>query len=386
MVAVVAGGSAAELAELSEVALPGSGVAVIAAGQVPGTRWRLRLGESETSLDHLGLTMDPVPTADAQALGELLAARADVDGVAEVVDLHATPDADTTIEAAPAGGQGILVTADDEGAGALDAAGVVPRVSVLCSRPTVMGWAVMPTVKDGPAEEVVVRLAIADGPVSADRLYDQIWKARSIRDDYRDMVRQGVSRARSCLGGFEYISRAKKGMYQGRISSDLGDFRRLVASADRAADPAQELARLGQALALVSGTPFTEVAPNRYDWLTIDAGALPAIQRLVGDAAHHTVQLALRLGEIERAGWAADQGLLVAPVNEQLWRDRALVAEVAEDDEAIGAIHGRAVQTTGGLSLETEEWFAQLVGRRRIARQWRIGKLGGLTVQRSICR
>jgi hypothetical protein len=87
--------------------------------------------------------------------------------------------------------------------------------------------------------------------------------------------------------------------------------------------------------------------------------------------------MALRLGELQRAGWAADKGLLACPVSEQLWIDRALVAEAAEDDEAIDTIHRRAVDATGGLSVETEEWFAQLVARRRSTRQWRVRGLSG---------
>ncbi|MDQ1392420.1 MAG: hypothetical protein QOF30_1397 [Acidimicrobiaceae bacterium] len=376
MVAVVAGGSLPELANLSECAPPGSGVAVIAAGPVPGTRWRLRLSPSDSRLDRVGLVMDRVSTADAPALSELLAVRANVAGVADVVELRrAVPPSET-----PAPGeaeQGVMIAAAEGPSEDGEAGTVPPRVLVLCDRPHVENWARPPTVKDGPVEEVVVRLTIADGPVSAEQLYDQIWASRArFREGYRKLVSEGVSRARLCLGR-QYIPNASKGMYRIDLPSDLGDFRRLVASADRSMNPAEELALLGQALALVAGTPFKVVTSGSYDSVTIDAGALPSIQRLVGNAAHQAVQLALRLGETERASWAADKGLLVSPVSEQLWQDRALVAEVAEDDEAIDAIHRRAVEATGGLSAETEEWFAQLVGRRRSTRQWRVRGLSG---------
>lgn len=384
MVAVVAGGTVHDLANLSEICLPGSGVAVIASGPVPGTRWRLRLSATEARLDRLGLVMDRVETADAEALGELLAARANIDGVADVVELRpaaAAPQADVdTVDTPP---QGVLVDttngSGDDGEGSEDRGSAVvrPRVLVLCDRPHVQDWARVPTVKDGPVEEVVVRLTIADGPLSAEQLYDQIWASRvRFRDGYRKLVSEGVSRARLCLG-HRYIPNASKGMYRIDLASDLGDFRRLVVAADRSTDPAEELATLGQALALVTGTPFKVVTSGSYDSVTIDAGALPAIQRLVGNAAHQAVQLALRLGEVERASWAADKGLLVLPVSEQLWQDRALAAEAAEDDEAIDTIHRRAMEATGGLSIETEEWFAQMVGRRRSTRQWRVRGLSG---------
>jgi hypothetical protein len=376
LVAIVAGGSVPVLANLSECAPPGSGVAVIAAGPVPGTRWRLRLSSSDSRLDRVGLVMDRVSTADAPALSELLAVRANVDGVADVVELR--PPAPLSETPAPGDAeQGALMAAAEGPSGDGDTATVPPRVLVLCDRPHVENWARSPTVKDGPVEEVVVRLTIADGPVSAEQLYDQIWASRvRFREGYRKLVSEGVSRARLCLGR-QYIPNASKGMYRIELASDLGDFRRLVASADRSTDPAEELALLGQALALVTGTPFKVVTSGSYDSVTIDAGALPAIQRLVGNAAHQAVQLALRLGEVQRASWAADKGLLVSPVSEQLWQDRALVAEVAEDDEAIDAIHRRAVEATGVLSAETEEWFAQLVGRRRSTRQWRVRGLSG---------
>jgi hypothetical protein len=409
-VGVVTGATPTELASLAEVAVPWSGAAVIAAGPVPGCRWRLVLGADTATLEMLGLAMRAPQTDDVAALIEILAARSDTAGVEvppEPGPPHLAPldwpsvqgeDGVDDWEPAPAGG----CLADDaasvgSGSAAIaasaagpDVAAVAPpHVRILGSRPRVEGWAIDPEPKLGPVEETVVLLATLARQAGAAEIYEYIWSRRvwATESDTQTparVVSVGMSRARRCLGrdaaDDAYLTlatrsnRGEKGYRLQGVGSDWADFTALVAAADAADDTVETVALLVEALSLVDGVPFSVCTPvGSYDWAPLVPEALPTIQRRVSDAAHQLTSLAMRAGDAGRARWAVRKGLTACPPDETLWIDLATLAEQASDDSEIRSIHDQAATACGGLSAATEEWFAACVARRRQMQQWRAG-------------
>ncbi len=89
----------------------------------------------------------------------------------------------------------------------------------------------------------------------------------------------------------------------------------------------------------------------------------------VAEAAHRLAKLALDEGDTRQAEWAASQGLLAAPGDEALYRDRMLAAQQASNTSAIKQIMNELCEAVEAnnpcdqLDLSTVELFEKLTGK-----------------------
>jgi hypothetical protein len=74
----------------------------------------------------------------------------------------------------------------------------------------------------------------------------------------------------------------------------------------------------------------------------------------------------LTVGDVERAAWAVDRGLLAAPTSELLHRDRMRIADMAGDaadvDACMRQLRLRVEADGGWLTPETEALYRELRG------------------------
>jgi len=144
------------------------------------------------------------------------------------------------------------------------------------------------------------------------------------------------------------------------VTTDLAHCDVLLRGLDRHPPPVQAR-RMYAALELVRGEPFVDCGV----WAHADGTALRTAA-IVIDVAHRLAMQSLTIGDVERAAWAVDRGLLAAPTNELLHRDRMRIADMAGDASAVDACMRRLrlrVEADGGwLTPETEALYRELRG------------------------
>lgn len=343
-----------QLAELLAAAQsPGSGLAVVAAGDIHDATWRLQLNDDATAtLEPLGLSftpagMDDYATAAAAGLLELATA----DDIARPTPL---PDRESSPPPAVA---------------------VDPlAVEVVVLGPvSVTGWEtdeVRPTTV-----EIVAYLAAASGPVTTDKLRTALWPDGVKLNTFKT----NLSRTRRALGvdstGAFHLPEAKDSRYRlgPEVGCDWTRFQALMAAARTAAPPhAAQLLR--QALELVQGSPFEAPAGGAYQW-AYDEQLVSVIEVAVIDAAYRLAELALEADDPDLAVWATRQGHLVTPDHEGLYRARMRAHAALGDLDAVHQAFReaqRAAQAFDALEdvqTETQQLYQQLYGRgRRAAR------------------
>lgn len=214
--------------------------------------------------------------------------------------------------------------------------------------PRVDGW---PDAAERSAVELVVCLTIR-GPADAATLRSLLWPGRGDADAVLD----GALAAARGLFDDESVL-VSDGRYRVRdsIESDLDRFRRLTATLDRHPTAARTR-RMTAALALVRGEPFADAA----GWAHAD-GLATAAAAAIADVAHRLAMLALAIGDIERAEWAATVGLRGCPGSELLQRDRMRLADARGDHAALDRIRTEiSADSIAGPARETEELYRQL--------------------------
>ncbi|MHB1854305.1 MAG: AfsR/SARP family transcriptional regulator [Acidimicrobiales bacterium] len=186
-----------------------------------------------------------------------------------------------------------------------------------------------------PDRRIVKELAVyltlhRDRPRRAEELLEALWPPRDelARDRDPETLHQAASRLRRCLGPEAFPDANLAGGYvlAESVQCDWDVFRRLVS--DAAGEDAT--AKLGAALSLVSGPPFSGVRPDSYTWVWSELWA-SRITAAVVDAAHRLIGLSLTGGDHAMAEWAAEQGLCASPTEEVLHEDRLGIAAVARD-------------------------------------------------------
>jgi DNA-binding SARP family transcriptional activator len=207
------------------------------------------------------------------------------------------------------------------------------RVNVL-GPVEVTGWAEEPT--RAKTTELAAYLALhTERPVAAERLRTVMWPYDPAKGDVAlATVHQEVSRLRRCLGAGNFAE--AKGGYQfaGSVSSDWGEFQALV-EASRAVDEAKSTGYLRQALSLVRGEPFAEVAPRAYGW-AFDEVLAASMEAAVAATAHAMAERSLATGRRADAAWAVRQGLRGAPRDELVRGDQLTVAAATEGRAGLG--------------------------------------------------
>jgi len=365
MVVVVENQGGRELAELMALAEPHrSGVVVVGAGPVPGARWRLYIEADGTARLHpLGLSVvSHLNDAVIEGAAALLAARADTDDVAPVVEL---PQPDEV---------GPEVRRPQQDADRTDDQSISVYVRFLRRLPTVECRGRPDLPERTKLTELVHYLAASEGPVSRARLRAALWPM-SNEDPFDERSLSTfstlISRARRALGrddsGNLLLPNSRNHSYQlGRSgwSSDWRDFRRLVRRADTAS-LAESVELLAEALELVDdGMLLSDVPETGYGWALTDIQDV--LIRDIVDAAESLAERALAAADPERVELAARKGLAVSPCREPLWRARMQVAaDLGDRDALLRAYEGarRAARSVDALAEpepETTHLYASL--------------------------
>jgi hypothetical protein len=421
---VIAGpdADAAVLAQLVEVAAAGRGVAVVAVGPLVGEEWQLIVGAAGSAvLKPLGLD---VRVAGVASPSPAAAAAEPAPPRPFPRFVEPAPPPPLLVDAVAAGEE--VITVDQRGldrdvvAIAVNAMGTVAEledvaapipfaspkvrsvlrrrkdcevwVSVLRRAPEVTGWAHEPKGRR-KLVEVLVYLAVYAPKrlVPAGELRMHCWPPRVVtgpdgRDRLQDVsaetFHQAMSRLRKQLGegvsGW-HLPNAVDGAYGigAGVGCDWTLFEALTqAAADAAArhDTPKAIALYREALQLIEGEPFADVAPGSHTW--VDSEHLVTDIRLaVTAAATNLAELAMA-SEPETAVWATHQGRLLLPTQLGLFDTWMAAAAALGDVEGIDqALHAKCwahdqLDPDGGIPPETMELYrhlrAQVTGRVRV--------------------
>ena len=189
--------------------------------------------------------------------------------------------------------------------------------------------------------ELATYLALHPRGVTADRVATDLWPEGAHPRPVT--VRELLSAVRKWLGhnpvdGSQYMPNAEAGVY--RLKSRLLDselLRRLHKRAQAKADATDlqgALADFVQALELVrlhdEGLPIWEYTSQPYSWVaTIDHPEGRQLPAMISDVSYEAAELALRLGNLEVARWAAEIGHAVTPESDRPLCQLLLVAKAA---------------------------------------------------------
>ncbi len=314
----------AQSARLAEVLVPAQGAAALVVGPPAKDRWHLSVNGSAHLLPH-DFELEPISLDEPGlvAVSDLLSDAAVGDADEAIFDVEPTTAATSVYVAPEAERQEEVSEFDVEVRvlGPVDIQGVAP----INRRRTL---------------ELVAYLALHPGGVTASQLKTAIW-LESVPT--QDTFNVNIYRARSSLGvdrdGNHHLPHAvmndmaySVGKY---VTTDLARFTSLVVRSRSAADHAEEVDLLDEAIDLLRGQPFEGV--RGYEW-AYTGGTIAELEATISDAAHRLAQLALEMGDHKRATWSALQGLKAVPGSEPLYRDRMEAAHLAGDPAAVDRI------------------------------------------------
>jgi nucleoid-associated protein YgaU len=221
------------------------------------------------------------------------------------------------------------------------------------------------------AEELTVYLALHPEGADEQRLKSVLWPEGPPSPH---AFNQAVSRTRTALGtapdGMHYLPRLVA-REQYRLSELVTTDLAILESALRTAltdENAATIDALADALRLVRGEPFEGVRAG-YAWAHSEGFASRA-EILAADAAHVVASWHIEPGEATAALWSIGQGLLAAPADEALYRDRmrayALSGNVTGVESAMKELCriADAQEPYDSLHPETVELYNTLTRRR----------------------
>lgn len=210
--------------------------------------------------------------------------------------------------------------------------------------------------------ELVAYLATHPDGVDESRLRESLWPDRTAS---RGTFNNLVSHARSALGTVDgelclpRVGADRRYRLHRSVRSDLAVF-----------DERSAAGECASALALVAGAPF-----GGFDWARFE-GLTTYWERRVVDVAHLLAKERMDVDDLEGALWATGQGLLAAPGDEQLFRDRMLIFDAAGNPAAVESVMAEllafvpGVDPTEACHPETVEVYRRC-GRGRHLRAWR---------------
>ena len=193
----------------------------------------------------------------------------------------------------------------------------------------ITGWT-KPKTRGPQLAEILCYLVFhRDRPVRAAAL------GLALRPDLDDEITEETLRAylshlRRAVGP-DLLPHATKDGYlvSEEVSSDWERFSAL-------SGPESDAARLEEALGLVRGRPFADVAAGTFRWVDAEL-VVSSIETAVADAARRLAGM-VKTSDAERAGWAVRQGLLCSPYDFELWR---LHVELAAGRGAVAVARAR---------------------------------------------
>ncbi|MEW6475434.1 MAG: bacterial transcriptional activator domain-containing protein [Actinomycetota bacterium] len=326
--------SSEELHALIDLAVPGSGLLVVAAG-VATTRSVLHLRSHTARLEPPGLELDALPDPVV------------TDALVTLVADAATPGTDLPESAvAP-----IVATTpvlqdsevEDQLSEAPDFAGAAdpdPLVWVRVLGPVTVEW--RHPASRPQLTELLAFIATHPPQIGADRVRLALWPVDP--DDERFGERSPstlwtlVSKARLALGtdpgGSDLLITLPGNVYQ--LSPLVAcDWVRFESLRKLAADqPERAIKLLREALGLVRGRPFQDIPVGSYSWVGLDR-LDSDMAAAIAEAAGMLVTAALAVDDLTTARFAVEQGRLGAPHSEALIRSAMRVAAAAGDREGL---------------------------------------------------
>lgn len=184
-------------------------------------------------------------------------------------------------------------------------------------------------------------------------------------------VQNAVTAARRAVGD-RLFPAPEGGQYtlSERLATDYSLFANLTQQADEVDDPEQAASLLAEALALVTGEPFTG-AGRGYNWIGPHRAQIIAE---VVDAADELAEIRLATGDWRGAEWAARKGLRAFPWDERMHRILMRCAAAAGNapgvhrayEELVTALTDseHAVEPDGVVQRETIELLEELTTKR----------------------
>lgn len=187
--------------------------------------------------------------------------------------------------------------------------------------------------------EIAVYLALHPDGVSDERLKTALWPDRA---PSTTTFNTAISTTRHRLGRdsdgdvflSHYAAVGRRYQLSPRAGSDWTRFQAHVARAAHA-DREVTIDELRAALDLARGQPFAESYGFGWAW---SEGHVATMEAAIADAAHHLASEYLEAGEPDQAIWAAMRGLLAAPADEVLYRDRMLAYDLAGNPAGITTV------------------------------------------------
>ncbi|MDQ6615488.1 MAG: hypothetical protein M3083_12270 [Actinomycetota bacterium] len=139
-----------------------------------------------------------------------------------------------------------------------------------------------------------------------------------------DTIRTYAGTLRRAVGADHFPDAGRRGYTLSGAARDWGRFRDLVVTVAHGGEPARQ----AQALALVRGSPFSELPNSGFGWVATEL-LVSQVEVAVTAAAQRLLELALAAGDWPLAAWAADQGLNVSPTAQDLNSGALRAAELS---------------------------------------------------------
>ncbi|MGO9873841.1 MAG: BTAD domain-containing putative transcriptional regulator [Acidimicrobiia bacterium] len=220
--------------------------------------------------------------------------------------------------------------------------------------------------------ELATYLALHPNGASDERLITALWPDRT---PARSTFNTAVSTTRSRLGrasdSTPHFPRnaATGGTYQlgPLVITDFARFTARVAHTRRCV-PSAAAETLRSAMDLVRGKPFDN--PRGYEWAYSES-LIAHIEATIADAAHQLAQLCLDAGDADEAISVAIRGLVAAPGDEILYRDRMLACDLAGNPAGVETVMDElcefveALEPYDELHAETLSLYERISHRKR---------------------
>lgn len=249
-----------------------------------------------------------------------------------------------------------------------------PRIAVL-GPPVLTATGTPPSERIPRNTELAVYLALHPRGITAERMATDLWPETSAPAP--GTIRELMSTLRKWLGRDEanrqYLPTAKAGVY--RLPERLLDsellrrlHKRAQARAD-AADSSGALADYVKALELIrlntDGVPLWEYTGQAYSWLRmLDHSDARHMSATILDVAAEAADLALALGDLPVARWAADLGHTVDPESDRPLCQLLLIATAAGQMDTATRLVGEIFQANDTAALEEcTQWAREAIAQ-----------------------
>jgi hypothetical protein len=145
-------------------------------------------------------------------------------------------------------------------------------------------------------------------------IIDALWDGRVIsKRRFPNLLAETRSRV-----GRDLFPEASGGRY--RLAGVSTDLERLERAIEDAADagPGDRRLALRAAVGLIRGVPFTPPATRFWSWVTNHGHVAARIESTIADTTSRLAQLEQDAGDLDRARWACEKGLLASPADPTL--------------------------------------------------------------------